>query len=253
MLCDALVLKTSPYSETSLIVSLLTRDAGVVRALAKGARRIKGRTAAAYDIYSVVRASMRVPSGDGLGNLGSVELKHAWFYLHNDLKRLSFAALGIETLGAVAAASPAEPFFFDEAVVFMTGLEETEAPGSLTACLLLRLLHHAGYPPRLDPKMAKGALPAKLDFDFAEGTFVDRATASDVVGRTMAMPRALVERLVPALDSPPGLDASFVIPSTHGAILLRWLVRVWEDHLNQRIRSWEFLEKTALKADRKKG
>ncbi len=243
---EAIVLRTSPYSESTLIVWLLTRDEGVARVLAKGARRLKGRVAAALDLFARVRVSLRLPAAsDALGILRSVDLEESWLYLRRDLNRLAFASLGLEILGAVASASPPEPCFFEEAADYLAKLETSSAPGSLTACLLLRLLHHAGYPPRLADVLRGKSLPAKLAYDFNEGTVIER-TPSGGADRSMALPRSLVERLVPSLETPPRLDHGFVIPSKEGSALLRWLIRIWEDHLNQKIQSAEFMEKTIL-------
>ncbi|MFN5395348.1 MAG: DNA repair protein RecO, partial [Planctomycetota bacterium] len=38
---DAIVLKTVEWSETSLVVTLFTKDFGKISAIAKGARRLK--------------------------------------------------------------------------------------------------------------------------------------------------------------------------------------------------------------------
>lgn len=244
MQTEAIVLKTWPYSESSLVVWLLLRDHGAVRALAKGARRLKGHTAAALDGFSVIRASVRLPQREGLAMLGSVELRRSWDYLHRDLRRLALASTALEILGAVAADSPREPFFFEEALAFLEGLEASESPGSLTAALLLRLLHHAGYAPRLAEEMNPDALPEAMSYEFESGTFAD-AEAAVHGARSMRLPGELVGYLI-GTGGPPPLGPAFLLPSRLGPVALRWLVRVWSDHLHQEFRSVEFLEKMVL-------
>lgn len=248
MLTDALILKTWPYSESTLIVQMLTRDAGAVRAIAKGARRLKGQTAAAFDLCAWIRANVRVRSGEGLSMLVAVELKNGWGYLRHDLKRLALASLGLEILGAVAGHSPPESFFFEEGREFLELLEGAEAPGSLTALLLIRLLHHAGYPPRLETGLKDASIPERMTYDFAEGTFRERLADGDAGNRAFSMPGRLVERLIPLFTRVPRLEAPFKTGADDGAMLLRWLIRVWEDHLDQKFPSGEFLEKTVLRA-----
>lgn len=268
MQTEALTLKTWPYSESTLIVSLLTPEHGVIRVMAKGARRLTGRTAATLDLLAHLRANVRLASGDGLGNLGSTELIDSWDYLRTDLKRFALASVGMEIVSAVATFSPHEPFFFLESIDFLRGLQTSEAPGSLTAALLLRLLHHAGYPPRLAEGAAGGSIAPKMVYDFYEGTIgaasapgsaspeigsdaIDRsreATSTAPGGRYFPLPGPLVEQIAGALGRPPHLDERFILPTSHGAVALRWLVRVWEDHLNQKIQSLDFLEKTVLRS-----
>jgi recombinational DNA repair protein (RecF pathway) len=244
MHADAIVLKTWPYSESSLIVWLLLREHGAIRALAKGGRRLKGRTAAALDGFSVIRASVRLPQREGLAMLGAVELRRSWDYLHRDLRRLALASTAMEILGAVAADSPHETFFFDEAEAYLSGLEGSVSPGSLTAALLLRLLHHAGYAPRLAPGLEAAALPESMYYDFNDGSFVDEASAPQR-SKSMHLPPALVAAVI---GGAPPLTADFVLPARVGPVALRWLARVWADHLHQEFRSMEFLEQTVLSA-----
>ena len=248
MLTDAFVLKTWPYSESTLIVSLLTRHEGAVRVMAKGGRRLKGRTAAALDLFAQVRVSLRLSSRDGLGTLGSIELKNSWLYLRRDLRRLAFASLGFEILGAAASLSHHEPYFFEEAESFLSRLESSSGPGSLTACLLLRMLHHAGHPPRLDDALRGDRLPDRLAYDFDAGAIMEQKGESLTLRGGMPLSRALVETISDGLDAPPALDDSFLIPASHGGALLQWLIRIWEDHLNQKLQSARFLEKIVLKA-----
>lgn len=246
MQTDAIVLKTWPYSESSLVVWLLLRDHGAVRALAKGARRLTGRTAAALDGFSIIRANVRLPRRDGLAMLGAVELKRSWDFLHRDLKRLALASTALEILGTVAADSPHEPFFFNEAGAFLSQLEASPSPGSLTAALLLRLLDHAGYAPRLAEGLRLDALPEDMHYVFADGVF-DAGDGALHRTASMKLPGELVRALL-ARPGPPPLGPDFVLPARLGPVALRWLVRVWADHLHREFRSVEFLEKTVLAA-----
>jgi DNA repair protein RecO (recombination protein O) len=244
MQTEAIVLKTWPYSESSLVVWLLLREHGAVRALAKGARRLTGRTAAALDGFSIIRAGVRLPQREGLAMLGAVELRRSWDYLHRDLRRLALASTALEILGSVAAESPHDPYFFDEAEAFLTQLETSPSPGSLTAALLLRLLEHGGYGPRLAEGLRVDALPETMSYDFSDGVFAAGEALSHRA-ETMRVPGELVRALLDA-PGPPALGPDFVLPSRLGAVALRWLVRAWAGHLHQEFRSVEFLEKTVL-------
>ncbi|GAG45812.1 unnamed protein product, partial [marine sediment metagenome] len=48
----AICLRASDYSETSQVVAFLTRAEGVVRLLAKGAKRAKSKSGGALDLLS---------------------------------------------------------------------------------------------------------------------------------------------------------------------------------------------------------
>lgn len=82
---DAIVLRVVSWSETSLIVTLLTRDFGKVSALAKGARRPKSPFEAALDLLCRCRIVFLPKSGDVLDLLTEAKLMRRF---RNDSKRL---------------------------------------------------------------------------------------------------------------------------------------------------------------------
>ena len=242
---DAIILKAAPYSETTLLLSLLTREHGVVRALAKGARRAKQNVQAAFEPFAWIQASLRVPSSDGLYSLFSPELRAGWPYLRTDMDRLAYASLGLEVLGALATHSPPEPFFFEQGVTFLENLSVCAGAGSLTIALLLRLLHQAGFAPRLADAWTPQTLPPTLSYHFDQGILAPAHAADS--SRAMRLPRPAVAAILPALLAPPSLDGSLSVPTPAGRPILRWLIRVWQDHLNQPLHAAEFLEKMILR------
>ena len=108
---DALVLRTVDFSETSLIVTLFTRQFGKIEALAKGGRRLKGPFESSLDILarnsinfiqkrgdvldllteSKLIRRFRVCSGNLAGTLGgyyTAELVHSFTAVHDPLPAL---------------------------------------------------------------------------------------------------------------------------------------------------------------------
>jgi DNA repair protein RecO (recombination protein O) len=71
---DAVVLKTVEWSETSLIVTLLTREFGKVSAIAKGARRLKSPFESALDLLSLSSVVFLKKSGESLDLLTEAKL-----------------------------------------------------------------------------------------------------------------------------------------------------------------------------------
>src|SRR5205085_4744927 len=71
----AIVLRTIDFSETSAIVTLLTREFGKISALAKGARRPKGPFESALDLLGLVRIVFLRKSSDALDLLTEAKLE----------------------------------------------------------------------------------------------------------------------------------------------------------------------------------
>lgn len=89
---DALVLHILDYSESSRIVKLATREAGVVSALARGARRPKSRFGSALDLFADGTAHLLIKDGRDLHTLTAFEPSHSRPALGGDLGRFTGAA-----------------------------------------------------------------------------------------------------------------------------------------------------------------
>ena len=84
----AIVLRTIEFSETSLIVTLLTRDFGRLSAIAKGARRPKGPFEGSLDLLAVCRVVVIRKSGDALDLLTEAKLQRRFRGAEKSLTRL---------------------------------------------------------------------------------------------------------------------------------------------------------------------
>lgn len=85
---DAIVLRIHPWSETSLIAHLLTRQFGKISVLAKGARRPKGPFEAALDLLSICRVVFIPKASDALDILTEAKLQKRFRAGTSDLLRL---------------------------------------------------------------------------------------------------------------------------------------------------------------------
>jgi DNA repair protein RecO (recombination protein O) len=72
---DAVVLKTVEWSETSLIVTLFSKDFGKISAIAKGARRLKSPFESALDLLSLSSVVFLKKSGESLDLLTEAKLQ----------------------------------------------------------------------------------------------------------------------------------------------------------------------------------
>jgi DNA repair protein RecO len=89
---EGLVLRQTPYSETSLIVVLLTADHGQVHVMLKGARRSGRRSFPAVDLFRCVRVIYRPSRSGDLHTAREAELVTA----HDSIasRRRAYAAAG---------------------------------------------------------------------------------------------------------------------------------------------------------------
>jgi DNA repair protein RecO (recombination protein O) len=78
---DAIVLRTYNLAEADRIVLCLTRDAGLVRAVAKGARRMKSRFGAALEPFTFIKLDFYEKENRELVTISQVEILKSNFDL----------------------------------------------------------------------------------------------------------------------------------------------------------------------------
>src|ERR687883_1333581 len=90
---DAIVLHAFDYSETSRILRLATREAGVQSVLARGARRAKSRFGSALDLFAQGAAQLYLKEGRDLQTLSGFDVTRARPALADDLGRFAGASV----------------------------------------------------------------------------------------------------------------------------------------------------------------
>ena len=146
----ALVLRTVDFSETSSVVTLFTRELGKVRALAKGARRLKGPFEAALDLLAVCRIVFLRKSSDALDLLTEAKLERRFRPASGDLSSLYAAYYIAELVDELTDDYDPHPDLFDLAEQTLVALSQ---PGSVAAAVLrfeLGALRDVGHLPSLD-------------------------------------------------------------------------------------------------------
>ena len=97
---DGLVIREQYTGESDRIVTLLTREFGIVRAFATGARNIKNRNHAATQLLSYGRFVLYQKKD--VWRVGEAEPIALFFELREDIEKISLAQYFCELCGAVA-------------------------------------------------------------------------------------------------------------------------------------------------------
>jgi DNA repair protein RecO (recombination protein O) len=110
--CDSFVLGTHALKETDRIVSLLTREFGKKRGVAKGARRPRSGFSGALEPMTEARVVYFEKEGRELVSINSVDPIRGSFPLSGDLERALLLPALCESLEIfVPDSDPAEPFY----------------------------------------------------------------------------------------------------------------------------------------------
>lgn len=170
---EAIVLSAIRYGETSKIVRLATRDAGVVSAIAKGALRPRNRFGAALQVLSRGQAQLLPSRSSELHQLTGFDLLHLPAGLGAEMGRYTGATALAELVQRLAP-SDAHPEVF-EALSAGLGALEVSAPGQagvIALAALWRIVALLGFEPSLDACVMEGTVIAPehpLAFSAREG------------------------------------------------------------------------------------
>jgi DNA repair protein RecO (recombination protein O) len=89
---DAIVLRSYNLAESDRIVVCLTRTSGLVRAVAKGARRMKSRFGAALEPFTLIKLSFHEKENRDLMTVSSAEIQKSHFELSANLESVEVLA-----------------------------------------------------------------------------------------------------------------------------------------------------------------
>lgn len=146
---DALVLRLTEYSETSQIVTLFGAAHGLLRLIAKGARRsTRQRFATGLDLLE--RGDLRfIPArGDAqLGTLTEWSQRDAYTGLRRHAAPLHAALYAVELIPTLTAEADPHPDLFAALLQLLTGLAHDDPPGPAIVRFQQTLLRSIGYAP----------------------------------------------------------------------------------------------------------
>src|SRR5437660_10027982 len=96
---DAIVLRSYNLAEADRIVLCLTRSAGLVRAVARGARRMKSRFGAALEPFTLIRLAFYEKENRELVTISQAEILRSYFDLASQLEASQLLAYMCESVG----------------------------------------------------------------------------------------------------------------------------------------------------------
>ena len=145
---DAIILRIYPWSETSCIANIYSREFGKLSVLAKGARRPKSPFEAALDLLSICRVVFISKSTDALDILTEAKLLKRYRAGSQDLLRLYSGYYVAELLDRFTEKGEKQPEVFDLARETLAAFDDRNL--ELRALVLrfeLQLLRILGHLP----------------------------------------------------------------------------------------------------------
>ena len=247
---QGIVVRKAHFSETSLILTFLTRDFGKIQTLAKGAKRCGKRTPGVLDLACLADIVFLQKAGE-LHTLTEWEVQDYFPGLRRALARLYAADYVAELVRDTTEQEPCQEIF-DLMAKTLAGLAETSALASWIFAFEIKLLAALGYMPELSRcTVCSGGLTSQAFFSPSRGGAVCRAcrrTASEP-GEQSDRPDPLVPVSAGSIATIRNLGLAeftrldrFRIGRTSQGEIRRVIRRHIEYRIGRRPRLWRYLE-----------
>ncbi len=148
--CQAIVLAGQKLGEADTLVTLLTLERGLLKGVAKGARRMKSRFGGAIQPFTYGHAILFERRAAGLRSVNHFDAIHSFQRLRENLDALTNAAAMTNAVRRLLPEEQPAGDAFASVLKALRALEAGEDGDRQVFWCLLSLLQTAGYQPRVD-------------------------------------------------------------------------------------------------------
>jgi DNA repair protein RecO (recombination protein O) len=148
---DALCVRIGEFAESSAVVTLVTADLGLVRAMARGAKRVRNGFRGPLDRGVLYRARLG-RRGEGLLHLDAAAVREPFGALRRDPARFHAAELVLEVAGDLMREGEPQPELFRLAAFSLKVLERAplDRLAQAATLFLVRAAALSGHLPEID-------------------------------------------------------------------------------------------------------
>ncbi len=170
----AFILESIRWHESSKIITLYTREEGIVKVIARGALRNKSPFSGRLETLYLVHAVVSQKESRELQILTQVDILDPFETLRTDLQRLPYALAVAELLKKIFEKGHADTVFFDFVLTIIRALSQARQPQYVFIYFLLKFISYLGFKPDLNHCLACGRsdLPQGASLVFQEGALI---------------------------------------------------------------------------------
>lgn len=197
IVAQGIVLARTDFGEADRIITILTRDEGKIRGMAKGVRRVKSKLAGGIELFSVSHISFIRGKSD-IHTITSTKLDKHYGNIVKDINRTMFTYEVLKTINRLTEDS-ADSDYFDLLRQMLESLNDLKLDQSIIQFWFnLQLLNLAGHTPNLktDSEGQKLNEKSSYNFDYDHMAFIENQQGS------FDQRHVKLLRLGLALDSP---------------------------------------------------
>lgn len=206
---QGIVLRTIDYSESDRIVSFITKEAGKITGIAKGARKSRKRFANALEPFTCLSIVFSQKKGGKMAFIEETAIVDHYPGIRSDLEKSLAAAYFMDLTDQFILEGKRHPDLFYLINRFLGILENEKYTDNMVRFFELRFLRLAGYEPILDRcSICNTPLQASLPYSFSPSAGGIRChTCHEHLGVTDGIPVSVgtIRTLLLGKDSEPAL------------------------------------------------
>lgn len=167
---EGIVLRAIPYGETNKIITVLTKEAGKMTAMARGAKKPASRLSSVTQVF--VHASFLLRTGRGMGTLEQGEAIDSMRHIREDLEATAYASYIVELIDKLTEDGTRLTGIFDLLHSSLHAIDEGYDPEAVSLFAEWKMLPVAGIHPVIHECSSCGATEGEFAFSFQEIGFL---------------------------------------------------------------------------------
>ncbi len=168
--CEGIVIRTTRYGESNLILTIYSREFGKIAMMARGAKKTNSRHTAISQLFTY--GSYLYQSGNGLGTLQQGEVISSMRFIREDLVKTSYASYIVDLLDQSTDEKEPNPFLFELLYQSLQLFDEGADLDIVKNIFEMKMLPVLGLRPVLDRCVNCGKTEGSFSFSFRENGFL---------------------------------------------------------------------------------
>jgi DNA repair protein RecO (recombination protein O) len=167
---EGIVIKTIPYGESNIIITLYTKELGKVGVMARGAKKPKSRFASISQLFTY--GIFVFQKSQGLGTLQQGESLHSFRKIREDLVKTAYAAYLVELLDRHTAENEMRSDLYGWMKQALEYIDFGIDPEVITFLFEMKIMKVAGIVPELSKCVSCKRTEGHFSFSIREGGFL---------------------------------------------------------------------------------
>lgn len=204
---SAIILHSRKWGDADRIVTCYTTQLGKIRAIARGARKLRSRLGGSLEPFSLCQLELFERPGDSLYRVSQAAMLESFSRLREDLTLMTAAARMVNLVAAVVAEGDADARMFEGLEQGLRHLMASSDPRLVVLLFQIRMLGLTGFKPQTEHCAACGqCAPAGLpQFSPLAGGLVCQHCARRQAADCVLLSQGSIAFLRKALHMAPGL------------------------------------------------